>query len=117
MVAPVSHGPSVRLESVSENVSKGHLEGKDVEAYSSRKRCVGCCTDKAKLANCVLLIVGIVGAIFVAIGVAVGLSKNDWISAGFCIGAAVCLTPIGYIFFSLIHPRGGCCCCYQGQCC
>lgn len=117
MVCPITQGPSVRLESVSENSSKGKLEGREVEIASSPKRCAQCCTDKAKLANCVLLIMALVGTTFTGAGVAVGLIKHDWITASFCIGAALFSTLIGYIFFAIIHPRGGCCCCYNGQCC
>lgn len=114
MVAPVSQGPSVRLESVSEVSPKGTLKGREV---TSEKRCAHCCTDKGKLANCVLSVMAIVGGVFVAAGVAVGLTKHDWTTALFCFGSAFFSALIGYIFFAIIHPRGGCCCCYNGQCC
>lgn len=117
MVAPTSQGHPVRLESVSENSPKGEFEGREIEVASSPKRCVQCCTDKGKLANCVLIVMAIVGTIFGGAGVAVGLLKHDWITASFCMGLSLSSILIGYVFFAIIHPRGGCCCCYNGQCC
>lgn len=95
--------------------SKTNLSGRQVAVHS--RRCDRCCDDIGQLAWKVMLATLFLGTVAIAGGIGYGVKKHEWQGAAIMILSGGLLPLIGWLFFALVHPRGGCCCCYNGQCC